>query len=144
MFDEIKYEKGQCKSYLQKYYISFNDISCTLNELFFRKSRQDTGYSTSSSRNSHKHDKLHKREGKKKASRREETRRSASDERHKRRGDRKSSEKKERKSTKTKNDDDSDKSSNRKFDSENEFSSEELTESKIISEGSESECDKKR
>ncbi|XP_039301786.1 transmembrane protein 26 [Solenopsis invicta] len=107
-----------------------------------RKNRQDTGYSTSSSRNSNKHDKLHKREGKKK-SRREETRRGTSDERHKRRGDRKSVDKNERKSMKTKNNDDSDKSSNRKFDSEDESSSEELTESKIISEGSESESNRK-
>ncbi|XP_012536452.1 transmembrane protein 26 [Monomorium pharaonis] len=106
-----------------------------------RKNRQDTGYSTSSSRNSNKHDKLHKREGKKKLSRREEIRRGASDERHKRRGERKSGEKNERKSTRT--NDDSDKSSNRKFDSEDESSSEEMTESKIISEGSESESDRK-
>ncbi|XP_011866247.1 PREDICTED: transmembrane protein 26-like [Vollenhovia emeryi] len=107
-----------------------------------RKNRQDTGYSTSSSRNSNKHDKSrYEHEGKRK-SRREDTRRSTSDERHKRRGNRKS-EKSERKSTKPKKDDDSDKSSNQKFNSENESSSEELSENKIISEGSESESDRK-
>ncbi|EZA62467.1 hypothetical protein X777_10097 [Ooceraea biroi] len=108
-----------------------------------RKTRQDTGYSTSSSRNSGKQDKLQKREGKKRSSHKEETRRGASDDerRSKRRGDRKSSEKR---STRNKNDDDSGKSSNRKFDSENDSSSEELTESKTASESSESESGRNR
>ncbi|XP_070162126.1 transmembrane protein 26 [Polyergus mexicanus] len=108
-----------------------------------RKSRQDTGYSTSSSRNSSKQSKSQKREGKRKSSRKVETRRDTSDEeRRKRREVRKSSERSERKSTKIKNDDGSGKGSNRKFDSENESSSEELTESKTISKGSESEFDR--
>ncbi|KAH0947356.1 hypothetical protein HN011_007869 [Eciton burchellii] len=106
-----------------------------------RKNRQDTGYSTSSSRNSGKQDKLQKREGKKK-SHKEETRCDISDdERRKRRGDKKSSEKK---STRNKNNDDSGKSSNRKFDSENEFSSEESMESKTATEDSESESGRNR
>lgn len=110
-----------------------------------RKNRQDTGYSTSSSRNSGKQDKSQKREGKKRSSHREEAKRSTSeDERRKKRVDRRSCEKSERKSTKNKNDDDSGKSSNRKFDSDNESFSEELTGSKTVSEGSESESDKKR
>jgi len=111
---------------------------------YSRKNRQDTGYSTSSSRNSSKLDKLHKREGKKKSSHREEVKHGVFDEKRKKRRDTKSFEKSEKKLTKTKNDNDSDKSSNRKFNSENKSSSEELTESKIISESSESEFDRKR
>ncbi|XP_014483703.1 PREDICTED: transmembrane protein 26 [Dinoponera quadriceps] len=112
-----------------------------------RKNRQDTGYSTSSSRNSGKQDKSQKREGKRRFIHREEARRGVSDdEKRKRRGEKKSGEKSERKSTKGKHDDDSGKSkcSNRKFDSENESSSEELTGGKTVSEASESESDRKR
>ncbi|KAL6259959.1 hypothetical protein P5V15_009868 [Pogonomyrmex californicus] len=109
-----------------------------------RKNRQDTGYSTSSSRNSSKHDKLYKHEEKKR-SRKEKSRRDISDnERHKRRRDKRSVAKGERKLTKIKNNDGSRKSSSRNFDSENESSSEESIKSKIISEGSESEFDRKR
>ncbi|XP_025153993.1 transmembrane protein 26 [Harpegnathos saltator] len=109
-----------------------------------RKSRQDTGYSTSSSRNSGKQNKSQKREGKKRSLHREEMRRGASDdEKRKKRSDKKSSEKNDRKSSKNKHDDDSGKSSNRKFNSENESSSEKLTASKTVSEASESESERK-
>ncbi|XP_029166996.1 transmembrane protein 26 [Nylanderia fulva] len=122
---------------IDKFDLSPKNVVCSK-----RKSRQDTGYSTSSSRNSSKRGKSEKREGKKRLSRKEETRHnnSSDEERRKRREDKKSSERSERKS-KNKIDDASGKSSNRKFDSENESSSE-LTESKTISKDSESEFDR--
>lgn len=121
-------------------YRYFIGILYLLNEFYFRKNRQDTGYSTSSSRNSSKHDKF---EEMKKLSRREEAKRNISNERRKRRRNRMSCEKSE-KLIMIKNDNDFDRNSIRKFDSENESSSEEPTESKVIREGSESESNRKR
>ncbi|KAG7212505.1 hypothetical protein KM043_012815 [Ampulex compressa] len=115
-----------------------------------RKTRQDTGYSTSSSRNSSKHNKSRKRDGKEK-SRREDSRKEASsdDDSQKRRINKKSSEKVERKASdslkmKSRNEDSS-KSSSRKAkrDSENESSTEVLDDSKTVSESSESEPERK-
>nr|XP_012232070.1 PREDICTED: uncharacterized protein LOC105677795 [Linepithema humile] len=106
---------------------------------FKRRNRQDTGYSTSSSRNSSKQDKSQKREGRK-LSHREEMRCGVfENEKYKSRRDRKFYEKSKKKSTKNKDDDDSltEKSFNRKFDIENESSNEKLTESKTVSEDSE-------
>ncbi|XP_018354157.1 PREDICTED: transmembrane protein 26 [Trachymyrmex septentrionalis] len=104
-----------------------------------RKNRQDTGYSTSSSRNSSKHDKF---EEIKKLSRREETKRDISNERRKRRRNRMSFEKGER--IMIKNDDNFDRNFIRKFDIENESSSEEPAECKIVREGSDSRSNRNR
>ncbi|XP_018058123.1 PREDICTED: uncharacterized protein LOC108693599 [Atta colombica] len=104
-----------------------------------RKNRQDTGYSTSSSRNSSKHDKF---EEIKKLSRREEAKRDISNERRKRRKNRMFFEKSERKSIMIKNDNNFDRNSIRKFDIES--SSEEPAECKVVREGSELKSNRKR
>ncbi|XP_011063821.1 PREDICTED: transmembrane protein 26 [Acromyrmex echinatior] len=106
-----------------------------------RKNRQDTGYSTSSSRNSSKHDKF---EELKKLSCREETKRGTSNERRKRRKNRMSFEKSERKSIMIKNDNNFDRNSIQKFDIENESSSEESAECKVVREDSESKSNRRR
>ncbi|XP_076630246.1 transmembrane protein 26 [Colletes latitarsis] len=118
-----------------------------------RKSRQDTGYSTSSSRNSGRQRKSQRNESKRRSSRKEESKRevSSEDERHRRKVDRKSSEKGDRKYSdgvkmKSRNDDSS-KSSGKsrkcKDDSEDQTTTEEVAE-KTVSEGSESESERKR
>ncbi|XP_076180449.1 transmembrane protein 26 [Ptiloglossa arizonensis] len=117
-----------------------------------RKTRQDTGYSTSSSRNSGRRSKSQTNESKR-SSRREEPKReiSSEDEKRRRKIDRKSSEKGDRKcsdSIKTKSrNDDSSKSSGKsrkcRDDSEDQSTVEEVAE-KTISEGSESESERKR
>ncbi|XP_012060631.1 PREDICTED: LOW QUALITY PROTEIN: uncharacterized protein LOC105623868 [Atta cephalotes] len=104
-----------------------------------RKNRQDTGYSTSSSRNSSKHDKF---EEIKKIVTREEAKRDISNERRKRRKNRMFFEKSERKSIMIKNDNNFDRNSIRKFDIES--SSEEPAECKVVREGSELKPNRKR
>lgn len=110
-----------------------------LNEFYSSKNRQDTGYSTSSSCNSSKHDKF---EEIKKLSRREEAKRDISNERRKRRKNRMFFEKRERKSIMIKNDNNFDRNSIRKFDIES--SSEEPAECKVVREGSELKPNRKR
>ncbi|XP_076298829.1 transmembrane protein 26 [Lasioglossum baleicum] len=118
-----------------------------------RKARQDTGYSTSSSRNSAKRNKSQRNEYKRRSAHRDESKHevSSDDERHKRRTERKSSEKSDRKHSegirsKSKNDDSSKSSSKSrkcKENSEDQSTTEEMA-GKTVSEGSESESEKRR
>ncbi|CAK9818242.1 Transmembrane protein 26 [Anthophora plagiata] len=114
-----------------------------------RKTRQDTGYSTSSSRNSGKYGKSQRIENKKKRSRREKYKCdvSSDEENCRRKLDRESSEKGDKKfsgSVKMKSgNDDSSKRRKNKDDSEKESTTEEVT-NKTISEESESESERKR
>ncbi|XP_076237125.1 transmembrane protein 26 [Calliopsis andreniformis] len=120
---------------------------------FKRKTRQDTGYSTSSSRNSGKRSKSKYTENRRKSSRKEESKLeiSSEDEKCRRKIDRKSSEKGDKKfsessKTKSKNDDSSKSSSKSrkcKAESEDESTTEEIAD-KTVSEESESESERKR
>ncbi|XP_012175119.1 transmembrane protein 26 [Bombus terrestris] len=118
-----------------------------------RKTRQDTGYSTSSSKNSGRHRKSQRGDSKKRPSREESTKIEISSDEDKRRKkiDKKSSVKRDRKlseSIKMKNrNEDSSKSSSKsrkcKEDSEEESTTEEVAD-KIVSQESESESERKR
>ncbi|XP_031841171.2 transmembrane protein 26 [Nomia melanderi] len=119
-----------------------------------RRTRQDTGYSTSSSRNSARRARSRKNERKRRPSRREEPKYevSSDDERRRRRNDRKSSEKGDRKysadtaKTRPKNEDSSKSSGkSRKCneDTEDRSTAEEIVE-KTVTEESQSESEKKR
>ncbi|XP_043603141.1 transmembrane protein 26 [Bombus pyrosoma] len=119
-----------------------------------RKTRQDTGYSTSSSKNSGRHGKSQRGDSKKKSSREESTKIEISSDEDKRRKkiDKKSSVKRDRKLSesikmKTRNEDSSKSSSKSrkcKEDSEEEESTTEEVADKIVSQESESESERKR
>ena len=122
-----------------------------------RKTRQDTGYSTSSSRNSSKQDKSQKRENKKNSTRRENEKREALSEDEKRNGkkktEKKSNGKKEKRSSdsgnknsvRIRNEDGSKTRKRSKEESEDESSSEaSIEDSKSRSECSEFESQTKR
>ncbi|XP_050597313.1 transmembrane protein 26 [Bombus affinis] len=118
-----------------------------------RKTRQDTGYSTSSSKNSGRHRKSQRGDSKKKPSREESTKIEISSDEDKRRKkiDKKSSVKRDSKLSesikmKTRNEDSSKSSSKSrkcKEDSEEESTTEEVAD-KIVSQESESESERKR
>ncbi|XP_012240659.1 transmembrane protein 26 [Bombus impatiens] len=119
-----------------------------------RKTRQDTGYSTSSSKNSGRHRKSQRGDSKKKSSREESTKIEISSDEDKRRKriDKRSSVKRDRKLSesikmKTRNEDSSKSSSKSrkcKDDSEEDESTTEEVADKIVSQESESESERKR
>ncbi|XP_033198379.1 transmembrane protein 26 [Bombus vancouverensis nearcticus] len=119
-----------------------------------RKTRQDTGYSTSSSKNSGRHRKSQRGDSKKKSSREESTKIEISSDEDKRRKriDKRSSVKRDRKLSesikmKTRNEDSSKSSSKSrkcKEDSEEDESTTEEVADKIVSQESESESERKR
>ncbi|XP_071873929.1 transmembrane protein 26 [Bombus fervidus] len=119
-----------------------------------RKTRQDTGYSTSSSKNSGRHRKSQRGDSKKKSSREESTKIeiSSDEDKRKKKIDKKSSMKRDRKLSesikmKTRNEDSSKSSSKSrkcKEDSEEEESTTEEVADKIVSQESESESERKR
>ncbi|XP_076757001.1 transmembrane protein 26 [Xylocopa sonorina] len=117
-----------------------------------RKTRQDTGYSTSSSRNSGKRGKSQRNDRKRKSTRREDSKieDSSDDEKHRRKVERKLSEKGSRKYSesikmKSRNDSSSKSSSkSRRCKDDSEESTTEEVADKTVSEESESESERKR
>ncbi|CAL7942197.1 unnamed protein product [Xylocopa violacea] len=118
-----------------------------------RKTRQDTGYSTSSSRNSGKRGKSQRSNNKRKSTRREDSKieNSSDDEKHRRKVDRKLSEKGSRKyseSIKMKSRNDSSSKSSSKSrkckDDSEESTTEEVADKTVSEERSESESERKR